>query len=237
MKGLDAALAVISFLMVLAPWTARNYLQFQRFIPVNDQAAGVLEWNVRQSDAPADEGMGWARLLIAQLKTKDPANGELAGEKLLAELDRTGVSNKERWSRLWNYILSHKKYFFVQRVRNAIFFAAPGVDWWIQSGRLKTGEAQRSAPFLLFALLFHGIFYLFFFWRFTLLARGKLDLPMIFLVLFFALYWGTYALLWGEIRFSVPVYPVLVLFAPWERILSKPDAMETGRSVIEGLRA
>ena len=232
MKGLDAALAVISFLLVIAPWTARNYLQFQRFIPVNDQAAGILEWNVRQSDAPADEGMGWAGLLIAQLKTKDPAKGELAGEKYIAELDRAGVEGKERAGRLWHYVLSHKKYFLVQRVRNAIFFAAPGVDWWIQSGRLKTGEAQRSAPFLLLALLFHGIFYLFFFWRLFLLARGELDLPMTFLVLFFALYWGTYALLWGEIRFSIPVYPVLILFAPWERFFRPKGTLATDGQAI-----
>lgn len=218
MKGLDAALAVISFLLVLAPWTARNYLQFQKFIPVNDQAAGILEWNVRQSDAPVDEGKSWVGLLVAQLKTKDATKGELAGEKFLAELDRAGVKGRERAACLWNYILAHKKYFLVQRVRNAIFFAAPGVDWWIQSGRLKTGEAQRSSLFLLLALLFHGIFYLFFLWRLLQLARGDLDLPMTFLVLFFALYWGIYTLLWGEIRFSIPVYPVLILFAPWERL-------------------
>ena len=217
MKGWETGLAVLAFLLVIAPWTLRNYHQFGRFIPVNDQAAGIVEWNVQHSDAPVDEGKGWVSLLITQLKTKDTAKSELAGEKYIAELDREGVKGKERAARLLDYILSHGKYFLMQRIRNAIFFASPGVDWWIQSGRLSTGEAQRSAPFLLFALLFHGIFYLFFFWRLTLLARGKLDLPVTFLVLFFALYWGTYALLWGEIRFSIPVYPVLVLFAPWER--------------------
>lgn len=237
MKGLDTALAVIAFLLALAPWTARNYLQFERFIPVNDQAAGVLEWNVQHSDAPVDEEKGWVGLLTAQLKTKDPMKGELAGEKYIAELGNVGVKGRERAARLWNYILSHKKYFVVQRVRNAIFFAAPGVDWWIQSGRLSTGEAQRSLPFLAAALLLHGILYLFFFWRLLLLAQRKLDLPMTFLALFFALYWGTYTLLWGEIRFSIPVYPVLVLFAPWERIFKMPEAMETDRLPIGGLQA
>jgi len=232
MKGLDTSIAVISFLLVLAPWTARNYLQFQKFIPVNDQAAGILEWNVRQSDAPADEGMGWTRLLIAQLTTKDSPKGELAGERYIADLDDVGVKGRERAARLWSYIFSHKKYFVVQRVRNAIFFAAPGVDWWIQSGRLSTGEAQRNLPFLAAALVLHGSLYLFFFWRLLLLASGKLDLPMTFLVLFFALYWGTYALLWGEIRFSIPVYPVLILFAPWERLSrSKGNGATDGSAI------
>jgi 4-amino-4-deoxy-L-arabinose transferase-like glycosyltransferase len=236
MKGWETGLAVLAFLLAIAPWTMRNYLQFHRFIPVNDQAAGILEWNVQHSDVPVDEGKGWASLLIAQLKTKDPMKGELAGEKYLAELDREAVKGKERAGRIWSYILSHKKYFLVQRIRHAIFFAAPGVDWWIQSGRLKTGEAQRSASFLLLALLFHGVFYLFFFWRLLLLAQGKLSLSMTFLVLFFTFYWGTYALLWGEIRFSIPVYPSLVLFAPWERFFRPKESMETDGLAIGGLR-
>ena len=237
MKGWETGLAALAFLLVLAPWTARNYLQFDRFIPVNDQAAGVLEWNVQHSDAPVDEGKGWAGLLIAQLKTKDPAKGELAGEKFLAELDHEGIKGGERNKKLWGYIRSHKKYFLVQRVRNAIFFAAPGVDWWIQSGRLKTGEAQRSAPFLLLALLFHGVLYMFFFWRLFLLARGKLEFPMTFLVLFFTCYWGIYILLWGEIRFSIPVYPVLILFAPWERFFGPHGTMGMVRPAIGSPRS
>jgi len=232
MKMWGTGLAVVAFLLVLVPWTARNYRQFQRFIPVNDQAAGVLEWNVQHSDAPVDEGKGWVDLLIAQLTTKDPAKGELAGERYIADLDGVAVKGRERAARLWSYILSHKKYFVVQRVRNAIFFAAPGVDWWIQSGRLSTGEAQRNLPFLAAALVLHGSLYLFFFWRLLLLASGKLDLPMTFLVLFFALYWGTYALLWGEIRFSIPVYPVLILFAPWERLSrSKGNGATDGSAI------
>jgi len=230
--GAHVVIAVAAFLMAIAPWSLRNWVVSHRFVLVNDQAVGILEWNVRHSDAPVDEGKGLTGLLGAQLKTKDPAKGELAGEKYIAELDRDGVEGKERAGRLWHYVLSHKKYFLVQRVRNAIFFAAPGVDWWIQSGRLKTGEAQRSAPFLLLALLFHGIFYLFFFWRLFLLARGELDLPMTFLVLFFALYWGTYALLWGEIRFSIPVYPVLILFAPWDRFFRPKGTLATDGQAI-----
>ncbi len=218
MKGGEAVLAVMAFLLVVSPWTVRNYRHFHRFIPVNDQGAGLLEWNVQRSDAPADEERGLAALLLAQLATKEATRGELAGQKFVAELDREGIEGTQRTARLWNYILAHKRYFLVQRIRHAIFFAAPAVDWWIQSGRSKTGEAQRSVPFLVTALLFHGIFYAFFFRRLFLLARGNTDLSLAFLVLFFACYWGTYALLWGEPRFSIPVYPPLVLFAPWERL-------------------
>jgi len=211
------AMALAAFFFVMAPWAARNYVAFHRFIPVNDQAAGTLEWNVQHSDVPAEEGKSGARLLLSLLRTKEATHGRLAGEKFLAELNRQGVWGKEREERIWNYILLHKRYFLVQRIRNAIFFASPGVDWWIQSGRLKTAGALDSPVFWLFALVYHAPFYAFFAWRIMHLIRGDRPLALSFLVLFFLCYWGEYAILWGETRYSLPVYPVLPMFAPWER--------------------
>ena len=86
--GTEVALAIAVFLISIAPWTLRNWVTFHRFVPVNDQAVGMLEWNVQHSDAPVDEGKPGVGLLIAQLKTKDATKGELAGERFLAELDR-----------------------------------------------------------------------------------------------------------------------------------------------------
>lgn len=235
--GGEIALALLAFILVVAPWTARNYRLFHRLIPVNDQAAGMLEWNVRRSDAPADEGKGVASLLITQLATKDAATTELAGEKFIAQLDREGVTGSARTARLWSYVLSHKRYFLVQRVRHAIFFAAPAVDWWIQSGRLKTGAAQRSATFLATAVLFHGIFYLFFLGRLLRLVRGNAGLAETFLVLFVGCYWGTYALLWGEPRFAIPVYPLLILFAPWELLAARNGTVKFAGSTIDTRRS
>ena len=214
------AVAALFFLLAIAPWTARNFVHFHRLIPVNDQGLGMLEWNVQHSDAPAGEGKNVGALLISLLQTRDATRGSLAGETFLGELDRAGISGRERRQELWNYILAHRKYFLVQRIRNAIFFAAPGIDWWIQSGRLGMGEAQRSPLFWTFALLLHVPFYGFLFFRLLQLFRGSLSPALSFLVLFYLCYWGTYTLLWGEIRFSLPVYPVLVALAPWDRIAS-----------------
>jgi hypothetical protein len=216
----ELAVAFLFFFLAIAPWTARNFVHFHRLIPVNDQGLGILEWNVQHSDAPVDEGKRAPELLLATLQTKDATRGELAGEKFLAELERQGVSGKERKKRLWEYILSHKKYFLVQRLRNAIFFAAPGVDWWIQSGRLGMGKAQRNPIFWILALLFHAPLYGFLFFRFLQFCRGSLSPAVSFLVLLYLCYWGSYSLLWGEIRFSLPVYPVLVALVPWDRIPS-----------------
>ncbi|MDH3383152.1 MAG: hypothetical protein OEM42_03730 [Deltaproteobacteria bacterium] len=61
-------------------------------------------------------------------------------------------------------------------------------------------------------------FYGFLVWQLAHLIRGDLPSAVSFFVLFFLCYWGEYTLLWGENRFSVPVYPLLVLFAPWEKL-------------------
>lgn len=217
----EVLVAAAAFFLVIAPWTTRNYMHFQRFIPVNEQAKGMVEWNIQHSDAPVEEGKGNVALLLSLLRTKEATHGNLAGEKFLAELNRQGVQGKERNERLWEYILMHKRYFLIQRIRNAIFFASPGVDWWIQSGRLKTGGALDSPAFWLFALVYHAPFYGFLVWRLAHLIRGDLPSAVSFFVLFFLCYWGEYSLLWGENRFSIPVYPLLVLFAPWERTGTK----------------
>jgi hypothetical protein len=114
--------------------------------------------------------MGWARLLIAQLKTKDQANGELAGRSF-RELDRAGVRDKERGSRLALHPVPQEIFLRATRPERDLL-RRTWVDWLIQSGRLKTGEAQRSAPSASPSLS-HGIFYLFFFWRLTCWLAGN----------------------------------------------------------------
>ncbi len=225
----EVTLAVALFMAIIAPWTVRNYRILHRVVPVNDQAAGMLEWNVQHSDADADEGKKPAALLVTLLKTKDATRGELSGERFLAGLDRAGVRGSARRELLWNYVESHPKYFLMQRLRHAVFFAAPSVDWFIQSGRLGTGEAQSSLSFLVPAALFHLPLYLALAWRLCGLVRGRLSPSLAFFVLFFLAYWGVYALAWGEPRFSVPVYPVLLLFVPWERLLPGAGAAAPGR--------
>lgn len=66
----QAALFGLLFLAVLAPWTARNYIQFHRLIPVSDQTAGLLqEWYVSQatqagSSAGESGGAGRVQRLV-----------------------------------------------------------------------------------------------------------------------------------------------------------------------------
>ena len=105
----EAAALLLCFFAVIAPWTIRNYVQFHRFIPVNGQGEGLLEWNVSHSEIP----------------------GERPGSEVAAEVYRKGLPEGERKALLWRFVLDHPGYFFVRRVvRNAVHFAAPSRDWW-----------------------------------------------------------------------------------------------------------
>jgi 4-amino-4-deoxy-L-arabinose transferase-like glycosyltransferase len=71
----QAALFGLLFLAVPAPWTARNYIQFQRLIPVSDQTAGLVqEWYVsRATQAGSSTGASGGADLVERLvrNTKD----------------------------------------------------------------------------------------------------------------------------------------------------------------------
>ena len=211
----EALWACAAFLVVLAPWTARNYYYFHRFIPVNDQGLGMLEWNVSHADPLESAEGGLASNLIHVFRHRPGEGIKPAGEKFVEELDAQGVRGGARRNRMAGYVIDHWKYFLVQRAWNAMYFAVPSTDWWIHSGKLRT--VRDNVPTLLLMLL-QLPFYLFFAARVWGLLRGMdPGYAISYLVVVFLCYWGTYALLVGEPRFSLPVYPVLIALAPWEK--------------------
>ena len=94
-------------------------------------------------------------------------------------------------------LFSHKKYFVVQRVRNAIFLRRTRrrlVDP-VGAAENRRGAGQHSLPGRGPAVSWDIVPVLV--WRLFLLAWGRLDMPMVFLVFFFLCYWGVYSILWG----------------------------------------
>jgi hypothetical protein len=219
----EIAISILAFFLVIAPWTARNYRHLHRLVPVNDQGPGMLEWNVLNSDIGTDERTGVSQLFRSALQAGHGGKGTRTGELWIAELDRAGVRGKDRRERLWKYMLANKGYFLLQRVRNALFFAAPSADWWIATGRLKNmlSEPKENLTYWAFTLFLHAPFYIILMGRVYRFLRGALDPSLTFLVLLYVGYWGAYTLFWGEARFAIPVYPILVALAPWERIFPK----------------
>ncbi len=187
LRGAEALALLICFSAVIAPWTARNYLRFERFIPVNGQGEGLLEWNVSHAELP----------------------GEPPGSEFAAEVYRKGLAENERKALLWNYVLDRPAYFLGHRVlRNAVHFAAPPRDWWISRGLARPGEHPPS--FWILALLFHVPLYLLLLLRSAQSIRGRGSPATFFPILLYWAYWWQHAIAWGDPRYGLAVYPLLV---------------------------
>jgi hypothetical protein len=183
----EAALLLLCFVAVITPWTVRNYIHFHRFIPVNGQGEGVLEWNVSHATIP----------------------GEPPGDLYVKEVYGKNLSEQERKNLLWKYVGDHPRYFLVNRViRNIVHFAAPPRDWWIERGHFPPGE--HRTVFWILAALFHIPFFLFLLHRSGQWVRGGGALAFGFPLLFYWAYWGEHAIVWGDPRFGLAVYPLLV---------------------------
>ncbi len=186
-RGREAPVLLLCFAAVIAPWTLRNYLHFGRFIPVNGQGEGMLEWNVSHAKIP----------------------GERPGSEYAAEVYRKGLPERERKALLWRYVFDHPRYFLGYRVlRNAVHFAGPPRDWWISRGHFRPGE--RRTGFWVLSALFHVPLYLLLLFRSGQWWAGRASPSLGFLVLLYWAYWAQHALIWGDPRFGLAVYPVLV---------------------------
>jgi hypothetical protein len=182
---------LLFFIAVIAPWTIRNYVHFHRIIPVNDQGEGLLEWNVSHAEIP----------------------GEPPGETYAKEINRKNLTGKEHRALLWKYVMDHPYYFFIWRVaRNAILFGAPPRDWWIHRGHFRPGEDRTG--FWILAALFHIPLYVFLLYRTWQWRRGLAHPAFGFVVLLYWTYWIEHAMVLGDPRFGLAVYPLLVAMAP-----------------------
>jgi 4-amino-4-deoxy-L-arabinose transferase-like glycosyltransferase len=186
-KGREAGALLLCFVAVVAPWTARNYVHFHRFIPVNDEGAGMIAWAVSHARIP----------------------GEPTGEAYLKTVDSGGFSPDARKELMWKYIWDHPRYFMVDRIaKNVVHFAAPSRDWWISTGRARLNE--HGILYWVLAVLFHVPLYLLLLRRGWQCWRGRGSPALGFLVLLYLAYWAQYSLIYGDPRFGIPVYPVLV---------------------------
>ena len=185
-RGVQAGALLLCFAAVIAPWTIRNYAHFHRFIPVNGQGEGMLEWNVSHAEIP----------------------GERPGSEYAAEVYREGLPEGERKTLMWRYVLDHPAQFFGYRVvRNAVHFAAPPRDWWIERGHFRPGE--HRAGFWILSALLHMPLYLLLLLRSRQWWMGRATLALGFVVLLYWTYWLEHAITWGDPRFGLAVYPVL----------------------------
>lgn len=177
----------LCFAVVIAPWTIRNHQHFGKFIPVNDEGKGMLEWAVSNAVIP----------------------GESTGEVFLAGLEAKGVQGKARVELEWAYVRNHTRYFLADRVaRNVVHFAAPSRDWWIATGRTRLN--QHGFRYWVLTGIFHLPLYLLLLYRTWRWTRDGDGAVAGFPILFYWAYWAQYAVVYGDPRFGIPVLPLLV---------------------------
>ena len=139
--------------------------------------------------------------------------GEAPGGEYAKEVYGKNLPEKERKALLWEYVKNHPYYFLVWRVaRNAIYFGAPPRDWWIHRGYFRPGEHRTG--FWVLSALFHIPLFLFLLYRTGQWGRGLAPPAFGFVVLLYWTYWIEHALLWGDPRFGLAVYPLLVGMIP-----------------------
>jgi hypothetical protein len=139
----------------------------------------------------------------------------------------------ERKALLWDYVLDHPGYFLGYRVlRNAVHFAAPPRDWWISRGLVRPGEHRPW--FWTLSVLFHMPLYVLLLLRSRQWWLGRAGPALGFLVLLYWAYWAQHALTWGDPRFGLAVYPVLVGIAVAGGPADREGAVSAARTPTPG---
>ncbi len=186
-----AFLLLLATALAVAPWTIRNAARFGRFIPVNGQGGGMILWNILHTEV-----------------TGDPER-----EPLIAALRQDGGQKAETRERTWRFIRRHPREFLLERtLRNAVTFAAPPRDWWISRGMVRPNEHRPI--FWTLSLLFWIPPYAGLVAATLSAVRKRAAAPgLCFLILFYWGYWAEHALVWGDPRFGLAVYPVLIAIA------------------------
>ncbi len=197
-----AATVVLTALAVISPWTVRNYLVFNTFVPVQSNG-GMVFW--AGNNPNADGGMVWptARTWTA---TRPPNDGWYGWRDLtLAEENSLYMRTALAWiaenpgAYLQLLVRKLVRLYGVTRAADDHSLHVPLVVWAVQVG------------FLLAAVA--GLFMTFGSWK-------RLALPLL-LVVFVNI---TTLLFSGATRYAVPMLPSLALFAgftataAWDRL-------------------
>lgn len=190
---------------VVGAWTLRNAMVFHRFILVNEQGLGVLEWFVAGGNPEHPASARWnagGAAFIAESKA------ELSKDPSLTNADR-----KARLARkLLQYLGRHPGYVAGSMLQNAVRFTGLERAWFRDRG-IWPGERYGmlyGVLYLAFQVpLFLGAF------AAGLLARSRDDRSLLvpFLLCVVAVHWAVHIVVWGQPRYALPIYPILAALA------------------------
>ena len=195
----NALILLLAFAAVLSPWIIRNYVRFNRLIIVNAQGDGMLEWNITRT---------YKQTLFNKAGLAD-------GDRLIKEMDAQKLSDPQKKEKMRKFIRENAGYYIFGRVVSGfVYFTFP--DFFENWYKTAAAPPQRFRKLLAYGwwILLTIPLYLVALYRCAQFAKGRLGAPLSFLLVFYLLYWVQYALIWGQARYSVPVYPVLLCLLP-----------------------
>jgi len=168
------------FILTIAPWTVRNYRQFNRFILVNEQGTNLLGYFFY------DGGIF----------------GKTEGSEYLRNLKQQNLPKEEFRKKILKYIVSHPRQTLSQQMHNVFAFTNFSREWFGHVAGLSMRWYVWIVPAIVFQLpLYIGLFA-------GLLYERRIEI--IFLSLFYLIYWVQYSVCTLAIpRYAVPAYPIL----------------------------
>lgn len=187
--GRGAAFALCAVLVV-APWTWRNWHQFHAFVPVS--TAGGL--NLYQGNAPLTRQEVYDRY--------DAISGRVEQYKWAREQGLRAILDRQPW---WIFEkLRDEMPKFWEADSLALIHIKRGAYGPVEAGKAQLAWAVIALPFLIAV----GFF-----------VRGLAALPLarmpVFLVFFLCFYNGLHVATHGFARYRLPVLPVVLIVAAW----------------------
>jgi len=178
-------IAVISgvFILTIAPWTVRNYVQFNRFIIIN-------------------AGGGEETLALTGFFCSEDVFGPTAGKDYVENLLSQDLPPKVLTAKIFKYAWKHPGETLLKMAHNVFSFTSVSREWF---GHV-AGLSMRWYIWIIPAILLNLPLYI------GLFAGMLYDrrVEIIFLSLFYLTYWAGHAVIGHTPRFAVPVYPILV---------------------------
>lgn len=207
-------LPVAIVVLMIVPWTIRNYLAFDTIVPLNTNSGFAFYWGNHPSYGtrfiPILDSGEYFAMIPEELEAQGLNEAEM-DSALLSEAIKVVAADPGRY-----LLLS------LSRIPPYIMFW-PSSDSSMVSNISRVGSFGLFLPFMLYGL-FLSLRHAFTSWR------ERLASPFTLLYLFMLVYAGIHVLTWTLIRYRIPVDVILVIFAGYglldlaERILARRGA-------------
>lgn len=207
-------LPVAMVVLMIVPWTIRNYRAFDRIVPLNTNSGFAFFWGNHPRYGtqfiPILPSGEYYRMIPDELQAQDLNEAEMDSALLSEALDII-VADPGR------YVLLS-----LSRIPTYFMFWPSG-DSGMVSNLSRVGSFGVFLPFMLYGL-FLTLRKSFSSWR------ERLASPFTLLYLFMLVYSGIHILTWTLIRYRIPVDVILVIFAGYglldlaERVLARRGA-------------